>query len=296
MAEQPSRRQDVVASPALRANDSGRLLARRYRVDGRPVVRPGVVSLEVWDQGVGLPRELWLLRPERQDASSRELFLASGRGQLQLAHPGLVRVVDLLDDGREVGWVLESRPLRPLTELQLDLQEIVRLAREGLDTLAHLHEQGVVHGGLEIDALGIDERGCLKLPPPVVDPVAHGQPVDALGTRPPEVKGDPRLWTPAADVFAWGAVIYELLTGSPVGDLSSAWQPARLGGAMPTWLRDVLMVALAPRPQDRYGTAKGMEAALRRGGPVEVLGQAEADEEPSWFRRGLLVLLPGRQG
>ena len=141
------------------------------------------------------------------------------------------------------------------------MDAVVRVAMEGLEVLSYLHARGLVHGGLRLDTAGLDHQGRLRLPPPVMDGfAADGGPGRESSVCPPEVLRDPRLWTAAADIFAWGAVIYELVTGVAPLDLARAWDAERWPREIPAHLRDALIAALAPRPQDRP-----MDAACLRG-------------------------------
>ena len=72
------------------------------------------------------------------------------------------------------------------------------------------------------------------------------------------------MWTAAADIFAWGAVIYELITGVAPRDLAQAWDSERWPREVPARLRDALIAAMAPRPQDRPMDAGGLRAAFPR--------------------------------
>ncbi len=82
---------------------------------------------------------------------------------------------------------------------------------------------------------------------------------------PEQLRGDRS--DPRSDVFALGAVLYELATARlPFGSPSThgalrarAYRdpvPPRAGGtAVPEWLQEVILRCLEPRPRDRYATA-----------------------------------------
>jgi nucleotide-binding universal stress UspA family protein len=74
-------------------------------------------------------------------------------------------------------------------------------------------------------------------------------------------------WEPRSDVFALGAVLYELATGrTPFGSPSTRgalrqrlWRdpvpPRAIVPAVPEWLQEVILRCLAPDPADRYPSA-----------------------------------------
>jgi serine/threonine-protein kinase len=81
---------------------------------------------------------------------------------------------------------------------------------------------------------------------------------------------------PASDVYSLGATLYHLLTGrapfaaSDVGEALRAVQrgdfppPRQVKPVVPAALAAVCLKAMAPRPQDRYGSAKALAADVER--------------------------------
>src|SRR5581483_10484956 len=99
--------------------------------------------------------------------------------------------------------------------------------------------------------------------------------------------------TPASDVFALGAVLFEALTlrrpfeGRP-GARGPAPSPRRLRGAVPAALDAIVRVALAEDPKERYRDG----AALARDLEAFLAGQPVAARPQAAWRRALAR--PGR--
>lgn len=162
----------------------------------------------------------------------------------KLHHPNIVR---LMDSGQTAGGVLYSVyafvPGQTLADLlsqegALEPREACRLMLQVLDALACAHAQGVVHRdlkprnimvmstGVRRNALVLDFGiGALTDPQEGAGRTRLTLTQETLGTP---GYGAPEQWrgqapTPRADLFAWGLVFIECLTGKPVyGGSSSA--------------------------------------------------------------------------
>ncbi len=167
----------------------------------------------------------------------------------------------------------------PLAEIAatapLAAAEVARLGMALADALHDLHRQEVVHhdlkpshvilradGAAVLLDFGLARHGGLpdlvaaEADEPLGTP-AYLAPEQVLGVR-----GDPR-----SDIFAVGAMLYELATGRlPFGHAESAWgrhrrrwfdpaPPRTLNPAIPEWLQEIVLRCLAVRPDNRYASA-----------------------------------------
>jgi cyclophilin family peptidyl-prolyl cis-trans isomerase/tRNA A-37 threonylcarbamoyl transferase component Bud32 len=236
---------------------------------------------------------LKVLRPDISESISPERFEKEIRFVAQLQHP---HILPLFDSG-EIGTVLYSvmpyvvgETVRQRLERagKLPVEEAVRIAAEVADALAYAHEHGVLHrdvkpenilladGHALIADFGIarsvnsQKEGRTTLPGVVLGTAAYMSPEQATG----EENLDGRT-----DVYAVGAVLYEMLTGAPpfAGETARRTMTRRLtevpppvsklGVHVPAVVDEALARALQPLPQDRATSrelASALSTALRR--------------------------------
>src|SRR4029453_2781369 len=154
--------------------------------------------------------------------------------------------------------------------------EIVRVLAEGLD---YAHSQQILHRDLKPANILMDPaRGALLSDfglAKLVSGHSLSQSGSIVGTPhyiPPETwDGEPA--TPQADIYALGCILYELLTGerlfggnTPPAIMMAHFRPLVLPKTWPEGVPpsvvEVLNVALAKQPRERYATARDLVKAL----------------------------------
>jgi hypothetical protein len=234
------------------------------------------------------------------DLSPLEALDSDLRTVLRVVHPGIARVVELgMSDGVPflAGEYVEGRSLARVLASQRFLPPAgaLRCARQVAGGLAAVHDAGLAHGDLRPETVILEPRGnarvidlgvALLFPPPGTDPEADR----ALGS--PRYLAPERLQggepSPAADVWAVGALLAELFTGRPVygppperdGRFGGSeridqagWDETRervLAGPrevpdpteLPEGLAAVLERCLAREPGERYAAGSELLAAL----------------------------------
>ncbi|MCB9542898.1 MAG: AAA family ATPase [Myxococcales bacterium] len=219
---------------------TGAVLADRYLIED-PIGEGGFG--QVWrarqqgtDQTVAIKR-LRLARgpgappPDRQRERFRREIRLCGR----LFHPHIVRLVDAGETPTgELYTVFEYVPGRDLAAIlaqegRLSLQETLHLMTQVLDGLAAAHAAGVVHRDLKPHNIMVTETGARRnalildfgtgaLADGHGDGARITASLEVLGTpayaAPEQLRGLPP--TPRADLYAWGLIVIECLTGSRV--------------------------------------------------------------------------------
>jgi serine/threonine protein kinase len=184
---------------------------RARRVDG-------VVEQEV---AIKLVRRE-LLHPAllRRFSTERQVLAA-------LDHPGISRLVDAGETGDGTPYVvMELVRGEPLLEYcdrrRLSVAQRLELFRRILDAVAHAHRNLVVHRDLKPGNVLVTEEGQPKLLDfGIAKPLAAGGDATATAERfftpayaaPEQLRGGPT--TVGCDVYALGALLFELLTGRP---------------------------------------------------------------------------------
>ena len=237
------------------------------------------------------------------DRFEREIRLAAS-----LQHPSLVPVLNAGSAAGLVYYVMpyingESLAARIAREGALPVAESARILQQVADALAYAHAQGIVHRDVKPDNILLSGRHALVTDFGVakaVSAAAEGaqrttltEAGFTLGTpaymAPEQATADP-LVDHRADIYALGAVGYEMLAGRPPFSAPTAQgmiaahvavtpEPVdRYRPGIPPELSTAVMRCLAKHPADRWQTAEALIAALDTTdtGPIPVAGPKPA--------------------
>jgi len=229
--------------------------------------------------------------PATLDDVRLERFRREARAVAQLDHPGIVSVFDVGSDARGLYLTMELVEGRDLgarieAEGPLPIDEAIGLAIQIGEALAHAHQRRIVHRDVKPAnvLLEADRRArltdfglALELRTSVARVTRHGQLVGTPAYMAPEqARGDVAAIGPCSDVYALGAVLYEMLTGRPPVDddhparmlhqilTMEPPDPAALRSETPADLGLVVMLAMAHEPRDRYPSMSALVSDLRR--------------------------------
>ena len=281
-------------------------LAPGDRLDRYEIVGPlGAGGMgEVWrarDTELGREVAIKILPDALASNPSRlERFRREGRALASLSHPNLLTVYDIgLADGRpySVAELLEGKSLRKV--LRQGPCPAVSAVAWGLEIargLAAAHAKTIVHRDLKPDNIFLTRGNGVKildfglakiLEPELFDSandVTISESTDigtVLGTMgymaPEQLRGEPVDTT--TDVFAFGCVLYEMLSGlrpfaggSRAEQISSVLRddPAPLPKNIPLTVRSVVRRCLEKRPFARYQGAGEVSAALETIDPASL--------------------------
>jgi eukaryotic-like serine/threonine-protein kinase len=190
--------------------------------------------------------------------------------------------------------MLDGEPLSKRLErkVKLSVTEAIRWASHTLGSLAEAHEKGIVHRDITPANLFIARSPEGEEVGKVVDfglavfareVVSDGEAFAAIGTprymSPEQARGE--VLDGRSDLYSVGLLVYQMLTGKPPftdGDaarvmarhINEVPQPISIAepeAGVPQWLSDVVVRALAKRPDDRPQTAHDFTEVLRAGGP-----------------------------
>jgi predicted esterase len=278
---------------------SGTLLSR-YRL-GEKLGQGGMgVVYRAFDTRLERPVAVKLLPPEAHgDPSRRERFVREAKAASALNHAHIVTVYDIDRVATAAGEVdliamelVEGETLaRTLERGALPLERALELALQLTDALAVAHRAGIVHRDVKPGNLMLDASGGLKLLDFGLSRFATAGAVDAAAptvagglTATGALVGTPAYMSPEqaegkrvdarADVFAAGAVVYEMVTGrrpfagdTQIGQLLAVLHDAppalrALRPDAPPELERIVARALAKRPEERYASAGELHAAL----------------------------------
>jgi eukaryotic-like serine/threonine-protein kinase len=210
-------------------------------------------------------------------------------------HPHIVTVHDIGDEdpstgsGRAEPYIvsqyMEGGDLEGLLQgaenHRLSLDQAGRIASEVRQALEHAHSHGIIHRDLKPGNIWLTRDGTAKLGDfglavavdrsrltvegMMVGTVAYMAPEQALGRQP-----DAR-----SDLYSWGCVLYEMVTGRPpfLGDDAVAIISQHINTApvAPTWhnpevpraLESLILRCLAKNPDERPESAAALSEALK---------------------------------
>ncbi len=303
------------------------------------------VVYKAWQKGLNRTVALkMLLGGVHSSPSELRRFQTEAEAAARLQHPNIVQIYDVGEvdgrpflaleyvDGGSLSQRLDGNPQEPRTAAAL----VETLAR----AMHYAHERGVVHrdlkpanillvggGGWRVEG----ERqpsSTLHPPPSTLHPkitdfgLAKRIDIDAGQTNTGAVLGTPSYMAPeqaggrldeigpATDVYALGAILYDLLTGRPpfkgttLADTLEQVRsvepvsPVRLQPHVPRDLETVCLKCLHKEPTRRYTTAQALAEDLNRflaGEPVRARRTPVWERAAKWSKRhparaGLIVV------
>ena len=263
-------------------------LADRYRID-RELGAGGMATVYLahdlkHDRDVAVK----VLHPDLGAALGGERFLSEIKTTARLQHP---HILPLLDSGDADGLLYYVMPVvtgetlraRLEREHQLPIPDAVRIAREVASALDYAHRQGVIHRDIKPENILLHDGQALVADFGIALAVQSAggarmtQTGLSLGTpqymSPEQAMGE-RTIDARSDVYALGAVLYEMLAGDApfIGSsvqaivakvMSEKPTPIHtLRDTVPLAIEQAVSTALAKLPADRFGSAAEFSSAL----------------------------------
>jgi serine/threonine-protein kinase len=244
---------------------------------------------------------LKVLRPELAAVIGAERFLAEIRLTANLQHP---HILPLFDSGAADSYLFYVMPFvegeslrdRLNREKQLPIADTVQIATEVASALDYAHRHGVIHRDIKPENVLLHDGHALVADFGIAlaaSRASGSRMTDtgiSLGTphyMSPEQATGEREITPRSDVYALGAVVYEMLSGEPpfTGTTAQAvvarvlTEDPRplvpLRHTVPRQLEAAVLTALQKLPADRFRTAASFAEALQARTQAETVSLAE---------------------
>ncbi|MGH9400083.1 MAG: protein kinase domain-containing protein, partial [Thermoanaerobaculia bacterium] len=219
-------------------------------------------------------------------------FESEARAASALNHPNIVTIYDVGQEGG-AAWIamelVEGQTLRELlVEGPLPPRRAVALAAQLAEGLARAHEAGIVHRDFKPENVIVSRQERAKILDFGLARVAESDaavlsqaPTAARETRPGTILGTVGYMAPEqvrgqaadhrTDVFAFGAVLHEMLaghrtfTGKSPADVMTAIlreEPADLPAGLPPGLERIVKRCLEKNPEQRFQSARDLAFAL----------------------------------
>jgi eukaryotic-like serine/threonine-protein kinase len=241
-----------------------------------------------------------ILATYENDRSFCDMFLDEARIASQIDHENVARILEIGEDRGVLYHAMELIDGESLRKVYRDIRGVgapfplavaLRIAADTCAGLHAVHELkgadgvglDVVHRDVSPQNLLITIRGTIKL---IDFGVAKARQRRTEETTAGTLKGKIEYMAPEqavgekldrrADIYSVGAVLYELLSGSPVRNTDDGrqllalhelmtgapYQPLRTSIPLP--VRSLVDRALSRNPEDRYRTAEDMRHALEQ--------------------------------
>jgi serine/threonine-protein kinase len=242
-----------------------------YRIEH--VITKRVEAMKVLPTGIGTS-------PENIRRFEREIEV-----QARLHHPNIVALYNAVRDDDSIALIMEYVEGESLEQMllsgKLPLNAAVNYADQVLDALAYAHDNGVIHRDVKPANIIVTPAGTAKLMDfglalAVTDlrltdtGVAVGS---AWYMSPEQVRASDEL-DARTDIYAFGAVLHEMLTGKKLFDADGSFAvmraqmeavpqaPSAFNPEVSAALDDAIARALAKDPAARFQTAREFRIAL----------------------------------
>lgn len=254
-----------------------------------------------------------ILAGQFADTEDINRFYSEAEAAANLRHPNIVSIHEIGECDGQHFFSMDFIDGASLGDLVRENAMPARTAAEYTKTIAdamqYAHQQGILHRDLKPSNILVDD----KLTPLITD-FGLAKQVDGQSqmTMSGTIIGTPSYMPPEqaagriddvdvrSDVYSMGAILYELLTGSPPFRSSSPFEtirqvletepvaPRMLNGALPVDLETICLKCLQKEQGKRYQSAEELAAELERfleGEPILARPIGRMERTWRWCRR-----------
>jgi serine/threonine protein kinase/WD40 repeat protein len=240
-------------------------------------------------------------------------FLSEAEAIAQLQHPHIVQVYEVGHVNDRPYFTMEFLAGGNLAQKQEGALQSPHAAAALVETLSramhYAHQLGIVHRDLKpanvlLTADGVPKISDFGLAKRLEGGASLTQSGAIIGTpsymAPEQAGGKPKQIGPAVDVYALGAILYQLLTGRPPFKGETPWDtlqqvvadevitPRRLLPRLPRDLETICLKCLQKEPAKRYASAEKLAdelARFLRGEPIQARPLGATGRLWRWARR-----------
>jgi TolB-like protein/Tfp pilus assembly protein PilF len=232
------------------------------------------IVYKVFDKA--MERELALKAIKPEIAENKDVFEGFSRemkAERGIVHKNIARIFELSVIGGTPFITMEYVSGRDLLAMikekkRLPVVEAFAIAKHIFNGLAEAHRQGASHLDLRPDNIKIDKEGTVKIMDLGIARLFRSKGVTRVVAGMPQYMSPEQLEGQEADarsdIYAGGAIFYEMLTGSlpPVG--KTPRNPKELNPGIPSELSLLVLKCLERDKETRYQTAKAVWAELEQ--------------------------------
>lgn len=287
----------IPAPPSLKQTSyDGVLLKDRYMIEGE--LGRGGIGVVYLARDTQLMNRRVVVKVLLEDSGNslnnpwfKKKFEQEIEALIRLDHPGIVGVLDVgtMPDGKEffVMQYVEGSPLRKMVKGQMNFAQVARIVRQVGQALTSAHDKGIVHRDLKPENIMVhqvsDDEELVKLIDFGIASVKDSQvATSAEKTKvagalpymaPEQLRGQPDA---SSDIWALGAMAYEMLTGRLPFYAETLVQlyelqkhglpvnPSNLRHDLPPAAEAALIKSMAFDPAQRFRRAKELGEELAR--------------------------------
>jgi serine/threonine-protein kinase len=298
----------IAPSPDLQL-ESGQMFDGRFLV--REIFsRGGMASIYRVEDTLDEHREVVLKVPLARVESDPAAFSSFRHEEeigLMLSHPFLVKFRSITGDKGRPYIAMESLRGCTLDYLRYESRPIaeddaLKIVIPVCDAVGYMHGRGVIHRDLKPSNIMICRDRTLRVmdfglaSPPIRRRSLLAKFTTVLGTpeymAPEQVENGPI--DERTDIYALGAILYELLTGQVPFKNEDPWQsafqrptgdpiaPRSLNPALSPQIEEIVLHALQRKPGERYPSMAAFRADLSAPERVVVTGYCDRLRKPRW--------------